>query len=46
MRLYTILKSGEFVKSSKAGEYAGWRPDKMFGKLNCTSGRLSALQKM
>ena|SRR3989344_7567335 len=40
MRIYTILKCGEFVKSPMAGDYAGWGPGKIFGKLNCTSGAI------
>lgn len=38
MKLYTILKAGEFVKSPTPGEYAGWGPGKIFGRLDCKSG--------
>ena len=35
---YTILKNGEFIQSPIPGEYAGWRPRKIFGRLDCKSG--------
>lgn len=38
MKLYTILKDGEFIKSPISGEYAGWGPGKIFGRLDCKSG--------
>ena len=38
MKMYTILKNGEFIKSSIPGEYAGWEPGKIFGRLDCKSG--------
>jgi len=36
--MYKILKNGEIVESSISGEYAGWRPGKIFGSLDCKSG--------
>jgi len=38
MKLYTILKAGEFVRSPIPGKYAGWGPGKIFGRLDCKSG--------
>jgi len=38
MKLYTILKQGEFIKSPVPGKYAGWGPGKIFGRLDCKSG--------
>ncbi len=38
MKLYTILKEGEFIPSTVPGEYAGWAPGKIFGRLDCKSG--------
>lgn len=38
MTLYTILKDGEFVRSLISGEYAGWGPGKIFGRLDCKFG--------
>ncbi|MDX1608383.1 MAG: Ada metal-binding domain-containing protein [Candidatus Spechtbacterales bacterium] len=37
-KLYKVLKNGEIVKSRKKGRYAGWRPGKIFGRLDCKSG--------
>jgi methylphosphotriester-DNA--protein-cysteine methyltransferase len=37
-KLYTILKQGKYIKSSIPGEYAGWAPGKIFGRLDCKSG--------
>lgn len=38
MKLYTILKDGEFIQSEIPGQYAGWKPGKIFGRLDCKSG--------
>jgi len=38
MKLYTILKNGNFIKSPIPGKYAGWGPGKIFGRLDCKSG--------
>lgn len=38
MKQYTLLKDGKPVKSTIAGEYAGWGPGKIFGRLDCKSG--------
>ncbi len=38
MKLYKILKNGETILSEIPGEYAGWRPGKIFGRLDCKSG--------
>ncbi len=38
MKLYTILKDGEFTKSEIPGEYAGHKGYKIFGMLECKGG--------
>ncbi len=38
MKLYSILKVGEIIKSEIPGEYAGWASGKIFGRLDCKSG--------
>ena len=38
MKEYTLLKAGEFLRSPIPGEYAGWAPGKIFGRLDCKSG--------
>ncbi|MBI4141711.1 metal-binding protein [Candidatus Woesearchaeota archaeon] len=38
MHLYKILKHGKIVESCIAGRYAGHRPRKIFGCLDCKSG--------
>lgn len=35
---YHILKGGKIISSSQPGLYAGWRPGKIFGRLDCKSG--------
>lgn len=40
MKLYNILKNGEFIKSVNPGEYAGWAHGKIFGRLDCKSGMM------
>ena len=39
MKLYTILKDNEFIQSETPGNYAGWGPGKIFGTLDCKSGK-------
>jgi len=36
--MYKILKEGKIIESSTPGEYAGWSPGKIFGRLDCKSG--------
>jgi methylphosphotriester-DNA--protein-cysteine methyltransferase len=36
--MYRVLKDGEIVESAIPGKYAGWRPGKIFGRLDCKSG--------
>jgi methylphosphotriester-DNA--protein-cysteine methyltransferase len=36
---YKILKAGYIVESHIPGNYAGHRPLKIFGRLNCASGK-------
>lgn len=37
-RRYKILKNGKIIESKISGRYAGWRPGKIFGRLDCKSG--------
>jgi methylphosphotriester-DNA--protein-cysteine methyltransferase len=37
-KTYKILKNGVIIKSSVPGRYGGWRPGKIFGRLDCKSG--------
>ncbi|HIH24877.1 TPA: metal-binding protein [Candidatus Woesearchaeota archaeon] len=36
---YRILKDGTVFMSATPGEYAGWRHGKIFGRLDCESGK-------
>lgn len=38
MKLYIVLKDGEFVESFLPGEYAGNKTHKIFGRLDCKTG--------
>ena len=38
MKTYRLLKNNKTVESRISGEYAGWRPGKIFGRLDCKSG--------
>lgn len=35
---YRILRDGHVVASTIPGRYAGWKPGKIFGRLDCASG--------
>lgn len=35
---YHLLKDGKIIESSIPGVYAGWKPGKIFGRLDCKSG--------
>lgn len=35
---YKVLKDGRIIESILPGKYAGWRPGKIFGRLDCKSG--------
>ena len=35
---YKVLKNGKVIESNIPGRYAGWRPGKIFGRLDCKSG--------
>ena len=37
-RTYRVLKGGRIIESVVPGKYAGWRPGKIFGRLDCKSG--------
>jgi len=37
-KIYRVLKNGILVSSPIPGKYAGWRPGKIFGRLDCRSG--------
>lgn len=38
-KLYRLLRSGKTMMSETPGEYAGWRGGKIFGRLDCQSGK-------
>ena len=38
-RTYKVLRGGKTVRSRRPGRYAGHRPKKIFGRLDCASGR-------
>jgi methylphosphotriester-DNA--protein-cysteine methyltransferase len=38
IKLYKILKDNKIILSPQKGTYAGWRPGKIFGTLDCKSG--------
>lgn len=38
-RTYKVLVDGKLVASRKPGRYAGHRPKKIFGRLDCASGK-------
>lgn len=35
---YKVLKNGRIAESNVPGKYAGWKPGKIFGRLDCKSG--------
>jgi len=35
---YKIIKNGITIESNVPSRYAGWRPGKIFGRLDCKSG--------
>ena len=37
-RKFKRIKDGETSESEVPGNYAGWRPRKIFGRLDCKSG--------
>lgn len=37
-RTYKILKPKGVIESTKLGRFAGWRPGRIFGRLDCKSG--------
>ena len=37
-KYYYVIKNKKKVKTKIPGEYAGWQPGKIFGKLDCKSG--------
>ena len=37
-QIFKVLKDGRVIKSTIPGRYAGWRPGKIFGRLDCKSG--------
>ena len=38
MKTYKLLKNKQTIESETTGTYAGWKPGKIFGRLNCKSG--------
>lgn len=41
-KLYRLRKDGREVLSPVPGQYAGWGPGKIFGRLDCNSGKRMA----
>ena len=39
MTTFKILKNGTSIQSETPGTLAGWRPGKIFGRLDCWSGK-------
>ena len=37
-KTYKVMVNGLIIKSETPGKYAGWRPGKIFGRLDCRSG--------
>ena len=37
-KIYRVLKDGKIIESKIPGKYAGHRPEKIFGRLDCPSG--------
>jgi methylphosphotriester-DNA--protein-cysteine methyltransferase len=37
-KLYKLLRNGKQYQSGIPGKYAGWKPGKIFGRLDCKSG--------
>ncbi|OGZ63127.1 MAG: hypothetical protein A3H51_02970 [Candidatus Spechtbacteria bacterium RIFCSPLOWO2_02_FULL_38_8] len=37
-KLYKVIKDGQAIQTETPGKYAGWRPEKIFGRLDCKSG--------
>jgi len=37
-RLYRVIRNGKTIETKTPGRYAGWRPGKIFGRLDCKSG--------
>jgi len=38
-KTYKVLKNDKIIESLIPGRYAGWRPGKIFGRLDCKSGK-------
>jgi methylphosphotriester-DNA--protein-cysteine methyltransferase len=38
MKIFKVIVNGKTIESDVPGLYAGWRPGKIFGRLNCKSG--------
>jgi methylphosphotriester-DNA--protein-cysteine methyltransferase len=38
-KIYYVIKNNAVIKSSVPGRYAGWKKGKIFGRLNCGSGK-------
>lgn len=36
---YKVLKDGKIVESAVPGTFAGWKRGKIFGRLDCRSGK-------
>lgn len=42
---YRVLKDGRIIESDVPGRYAGWKPGKIFGRLDCPSGKRRKMKK-
>lgn len=38
-KVYLVIKNGIETKSLKPGKYSGWKKGKIFGRLDCESGK-------
>ncbi|MBU4348464.1 metal-binding protein [Patescibacteria group bacterium] len=38
-KVYFVLKDGKIMPSMSPGNYAGWEKSKIFGRLDCKSGK-------
>ena len=38
-KLYKVLKGGRIIESRDPGKYAGWKRGRVFGRLDCKSGK-------
>ncbi|MDO8571135.1 MAG: Ada metal-binding domain-containing protein [bacterium] len=39
MKTYKVLRGGRIIESTIPGKFAGWKKGKIFGRLDCVSGK-------